>query len=133
MPSTVPPPPLLTSALGLGMEACACVRAAVAAGVADARAAFELVLGSPFSDWGFFVLAGTEPLIDSLERLRARVDELDWLESVGAIDAPTRRRLTELRFACDIDAAPEGSASCSPARRSSPWRGPSGRLSSSGT
>jgi nicotinate phosphoribosyltransferase len=55
------------------------------------------------------VLSGIEPLIDSLERLRARVDELDWLESVGAVDPPTRRRLTELRFACDIDAAPEGS------------------------
>ncbi len=106
---TVPPSPLLTSALGLGMEAFACVRAAVAAGVADARAAYELVLASPFPDWGFLVLAGTEPLIDALERLRARVDELDWLESVGTIDSPTRRRLTELRFACDIDAAPEGS------------------------
>jgi nicotinate phosphoribosyltransferase len=90
------------------MEAFACVRAAVAAGVADARAAFELVLTSPSPDWGFLVLAGVEPLIDSLERLRARVDELDWLESVGAVDPPTRRRLTELRFACDIDAAPEG-------------------------
>jgi nicotinate phosphoribosyltransferase len=91
------------------METFACVRAAVAAGVADARAAFELVLGPPSPDWGFLVLAGIEPLIDSLERLRARVDELDWLDSVGALDAPTRRRLTELRFACDIDAAPEGS------------------------
>jgi nicotinate phosphoribosyltransferase len=106
---TVPPPPLLTSALGLGMEAFACVRAAVAAGIAEARAAFELVLAPPSPEWGFLVLAGVEPLVDSLERVKARVDELDWLESVGAIDPPTRRRLTEFRFACDIDAAPEGS------------------------
>jgi nicotinate phosphoribosyltransferase len=90
------------------METFACIRAAVAAGVADARAAFELVFLPPSPDWAFLVLAGIEPLIDSLERLRARVDELDWLDSVGAIDPPTRRRLTELRFACDIDAAPEG-------------------------
>ena len=28
--------------------------------------------------------------------------------SVGAIDGPTRRRLLEAKFACDVDAAPEG-------------------------
>ncbi|HEY8038894.1 MAG TPA: hypothetical protein VIF15_03840 [Polyangiaceae bacterium] len=109
MPSSVPLPPLLTSALGLGLEAFVTVRASIAAGIADARAAFELTVAAPSPDWGFLVLAGVEPLVDALERLRTRVDELDWLESVGAIDAPTRRRLAEARFACDVDAAPEGS------------------------
>jgi nicotinate phosphoribosyltransferase len=91
------------------MEAFAAIRAAGAAGIADARASFELILEPISPDWGFLVFAGVEPLVDALEKLRARVEELDWLESVGAIDAPTRRRLTELRFACDVDAVPEGS------------------------
>src|SRR5580700_8080394 len=93
MPATAPPPPLITSALGLGLESFVAVRASVAAGIADARAAFELTLDAPSPDWGFLVLAGVEPLIDALERLRPRVDELEWLESTGAIDAATRRRL----------------------------------------
>src|ERR1700722_12374561 len=108
MPSQVPPPPLITSALGLGLEAFVRVRAVVGAGIADARAAFELVLTPPHRDWGFLVLAGIEPLVDALERLRIRVDELDWLQAAGAIDAATRRRLNDTRFGCDIDAIPEG-------------------------
>jgi nicotinate phosphoribosyltransferase len=107
--ATPPPPPLITSALGLGLEAFVAVRASVAAGIADARAAFELILSAPSADWGFLVLSGVEPLVDALERLRPRADELEWLESTGAIDGPTRRRLAEARFACDLDAAPEGS------------------------
>ncbi|HEY1696393.1 MAG TPA: hypothetical protein VGG39_29730 [Polyangiaceae bacterium] len=109
MPIQVPPPPLVTSALNVGIDAFATVRAAVAAGIADARASFELALRAPGDDWGFLVLAGVEPLLDALERLRPRVDEMEWLEHVGAIDGPTRRRLIESRFTCDVDAAPEGS------------------------
>lgn len=108
MPPSVPPPPLITSVLGLGLEAFVTVRAAMAMGIADARAAFELTLHAG-EHQGFMVLAGVEPLLDALERLRARVEELDWLESVGAIDAPARRRLAESRFVCDVDAVAEGS------------------------
>jgi nicotinate phosphoribosyltransferase len=108
MPGTPPPTPLITSALGLGLEAFVAVRASMQAGIADARAAFELTLGAPSPDWGFLVLAGLEPLVDALERLRLRVDELEWLESVGALDARSRRKLAEAKFACDIDAPPEG-------------------------
>jgi nicotinate phosphoribosyltransferase len=108
MPPSVPPAPLLTSVLGLGVDAFSTVRAAITLGIADARAAFELTL-HPGENHGFMVLAGIEPLVDGLERLRSRVDELDWLESVGAIDQPARRRLSESRFLCDVDAAPEGS------------------------
>jgi nicotinate phosphoribosyltransferase len=110
MPGSVPPPPpLVTSALALGLEAFVAVRAALAAGIADVRASFELTLASPSPDWGFAVLAGVEPLVDALERLRMKVDELDWLDSAGVLDAATRRRLADLRFACDVDVAPEGS------------------------
>lgn len=108
MPTSVPPLPLMTSVLGLGLEAFVTVRASMALGIADARAAFELKL-HPGEHQGFMVLAGVEPLVDALERLRARVEELDWLESVGAIDAAARRRLAESRFVCDVDAVPEGS------------------------
>jgi nicotinate phosphoribosyltransferase len=109
MPSSMPPSPLVTSALGLELGAFATVRAAIAAGVADARAAFELTIASPSPEWGFLVLAGIEPLVDALERLRPRADEIDWLASMGLIDAATRRRLAESRFTCDVDAVPEGS------------------------
>jgi len=108
MPSQAPLPPAVVSALGLGLDAFVAVGAAVAAGIADARAAFELRLASPSPAWGFLVLAGVEPLIDALERFRPRADELDWLLSVGAVDAPTRRRLLEARFTCDVASAPEG-------------------------
>jgi nicotinate phosphoribosyltransferase len=109
MPTPVPPPPpLLTSVLGLGLDAFATVRSAIAAGVADARAAFELTLHPP-EHHGFMVLAGVEPLVDVLERMRLRVEELEWLESVGAIDGSARRRLSETRFVCDVDAVAEGS------------------------
>jgi len=108
MATHAPLPPLVTSALGLGVEGFTTVRAAVAAGIADARASFELTLAVPAADWGFLVLAGIEPLVDALERLKPRSDELDWLASVGVVDAPTRKKLLELRFACDVDAAPEG-------------------------
>lgn len=110
MPSTSPPPPLITSALGLGVEAFVAVRAALSAGIADARAAFELTLAAPSPSWGFLVAAGIEPLVDALERLRVRVDDLEWLEATGAIDAVTRRRLVDARFTCDVDAVPEGTA-----------------------
>ncbi|HEY3816766.1 MAG TPA: hypothetical protein VGL81_06325 [Polyangiaceae bacterium] len=109
MPNPAPLPPLVTSALGLGVDAFATVRAAISAGIADARSSFELTLAAPTADWGFLVLAGIEPLVDALERLKPRSDELDWLVSTGVLDGPARRRLHDMRFACDVDTAPEGS------------------------
>jgi nicotinate phosphoribosyltransferase len=108
MPPSVPPPPLVTSALGLGVGAFAAVRTSVVEGTADARAAVEVTFPAPPPDWGFLVLAGVEPLLDALERLKARADELDWLVSTGVIDAAVRRRLVEARFSLDVDVAPEG-------------------------
>jgi len=109
MASNAPPSILPTSALGIGIEAFVAARAAVAGGFADARATFEYSLASPGEDYGFMLLAGLEPLLDALERFKVKNDELAWLESVSAIDVATRRRLAEGRFACDVDAAPEGS------------------------
>ena len=109
MPSAAPPPILPISALSVGLDAFVAVRAAVAAGIADSRATFEYSLGAPSDHHGFLVFAGLDPLLDALERFKTKSDELAWLESKGALDAPTRKRLAENRFACDVDAAPEGS------------------------
>jgi hypothetical protein len=106
---SLPPSILPTSALAVGLEAFVAVRAAVRANVADQRATFELTFGSLGDDHGFMVFAGLEPLLDALERFRTKPDELIWLESVGAIDAPTRERTQRRAFMCDVDAAPEGS------------------------
>jgi nicotinate phosphoribosyltransferase len=106
---TAPPPSLLpTSALALGVDAFVGVRAAVAGKVADLRAAFEYTLAAPSRDTAFFVFAGLDPLLESLERFRPKADELNWLESIGALHAASRRRLAESRFGCDVHAPPEG-------------------------
>ena len=103
------PPPLPTSALALGLDAFVTVRAAIASGIAESRATFEYSLAPSSSDVGYFVFAGLDPLLDALERYKTKSDDLSWLASVGAIDEATRHLLGGVRFACDVDAAPEGS------------------------
>lgn len=95
--------------LSLDLDAFLTIRAAVDGGYADARATFECALESPSPNHGFLILAGLEPLLDALERFRPKPEEVEWLDSIGALDAETRRRLLEMRFVGDVDAAPEGS------------------------
>lgn len=104
-----PPPYLPTSALALELDGFVAVTAANRAGFADARSTFECTLPYAGPDVGFFVLAGIDPLLDAIERLKLKSDELAWLESIGAIDDATKKRLGEMRFSCDVDAAAEGS------------------------
>jgi nicotinate phosphoribosyltransferase len=108
MPPLPPPPYVPTSALALDLDAFVGIRAALRAGVADARSAFECSMEAPFEHAGFLVFAGLEPLLESLERTRLKNDDINWLSSIGAIDAATRERLTSLRFVCDVEAVPEG-------------------------
>jgi len=106
----MPPPPFLPlSALSLELDAFVAATASMHAGFADSRVAFECSLPPMGDDVGFLVLGGLEPLLDALERLRLKADELTWLEALGAIDGPAKRRLADMRFGCDVDAAPEGS------------------------
>jgi nicotinate phosphoribosyltransferase len=105
-PATPPQPP---SVLSLDLDAFVAVRAAIHAGHADARATFECSFEAPIAHIAFLVFAGLEPLLDTLERFRPKPDEVDWLDELGAIDAETRHLLATMRFACDVDAAPEGS------------------------
>jgi nicotinate phosphoribosyltransferase len=102
------PPFLPISALSVELEAFASVAASTQAGFADARATFECSFPAVGPDKGFLVLAGLEPLIESLERLRLKADDLAWLESAGMLDGATHERLSTMRFSCDIDAPPEG-------------------------
>lgn len=104
-----PPPPLVQSPLSLGLDAFQAITACFHAGVANARATFELSFEARDASPPFLVLAGLEPLLDALERLRPRPDELAWLREAGAIDDATMKRLNDLRFACDVEAPPEGS------------------------
>src|SRR5215467_12062563 len=105
-PATPPPPP---SVLSLDLDAFVAVRAALHAGHAEARATFECSFEAPFPHIAFLVFAGLEPLLDALERFRPKPDEVDWLDELGAIDDDTRHLLATMRFACDVDAALEGS------------------------
>jgi nicotinate phosphoribosyltransferase len=107
MPAPVPPtqPP---SILSLDLDAFVAVRAALHSGHADARATFECSFEHPAPHTAFMVFAGLEPLLDALERFRPKPDEVDWLDELGAIDADIRHLLATMRFACDVDAAPEG-------------------------
>jgi nicotinate phosphoribosyltransferase len=108
-PSAAPPTYLPVSALALDLEAFVAVRAAGKAGIADSRAAFDCSLPAPFPNAGFMVFAGLEPLLEALERFKPKSDDLLWLKSIGAIDPPTLERLATMRFACDVEAVPEGS------------------------
>jgi nicotinate phosphoribosyltransferase len=108
-PQAAPPAYVPVNALALDLDAFVAVRAAIRAGIADARAAFECTLDAPFDHAGFIVLAGVEPLLEALERLRPKAEDLAWLESTGVIDEEARRRLESMRFACDVDAVREGS------------------------
>jgi nicotinate phosphoribosyltransferase len=104
-----PPAYIPTTALALDVESFVTIRASIKAGTADARAAFECSLVAPFEHAGFLIFAGLEPLLESLERFRPKADDLAWLQSAGVIDTATRERLASMRFACDVEAAPEGS------------------------
>jgi nicotinate phosphoribosyltransferase len=108
MGSAAPPPILPTSALGIELGAFAAIRAAEHAGIADRRATFELTFEGDDRD-GFLLFAGLEALVDALERLRLKPDELAWLHAAAAIDDGLRRRLSEMRFVCDVDSALDGS------------------------
>ncbi|MBI2212515.1 MAG: nicotinate phosphoribosyltransferase [Acidobacteria bacterium] len=85
-------------------------------GLASTDAVFHLFFReNPFGG-GFSIAAGLEPAVELLERFRFAPDDLAFLEGVrGNDDAPIFDRefldlLAEMRFTCDVDAMPEGTA-----------------------
>jgi nicotinate phosphoribosyltransferase len=102
-------PSVLSEVLACEADAFTTVAAAFAAGHGEARAAFEVAFELDDPHVGYMVFAGLEPLVDALESLRVRAEDAEWLASEGVVDADTARRLGEMRFTCNIEAAPEGS------------------------
>ena len=83
-------------------------------GKTDEEAVFHLFFReSPF-DGGYAIAAGLEEAVQYLERLRFDSDDLQYLRTVTGNDgrpifpAEFLAHLRELRFACDVDAIPEG-------------------------
>ncbi|MCU1231217.1 MAG: nicotinate phosphoribosyltransferase [Acidobacteria bacterium] len=63
----------------------------------------------PFGS-GFAIAAGLAQVVELLENLRFDDVDVDYLRSLGLFDEPFLTSLRSFRFACDVDAIPEGTA-----------------------
>lgn len=71
-------------------------------------AVFELFVRRLPSRRGFLMAAGLDQLLEFLEGMRYRDEEIAWLHSTGMFSASFVERLKELSFTGDVDALPEG-------------------------
>jgi nicotinate phosphoribosyltransferase len=84
------------------------------AGAAEREAVFHLTFRKPPFGGGYAIAAGVEPALEFLELLHFDDGDLDFLATLrGADDRPLFERgfleyLGALRFACTVDAVPEG-------------------------
>ncbi|MCC6620885.1 MAG: nicotinate phosphoribosyltransferase [Deltaproteobacteria bacterium] len=85
-------------------------------GLAEQRAVFQLAFRkAPFQS-GYTLAAGLEPAIELLQAWRFEPDDLAWLQTLTGNDdrplfpAEFLDYLGTLRFTCDVDAVPEGTA-----------------------
>ena len=108
--SEVPrPPALLTDLYELTMA-----QGYWATGRAEVEAVFQLFFRSEPFGGGYALVAGLEPALDYLERLRFEPDDLEYLATLrGGDDQPIFRAeflefLAGFRLALDVDALPEG-------------------------
>src|ERR1051325_4970070 len=83
-------------------------------GTADKEAAFHLTFRqAPFAG-GFTIACGLSAVIDYLRDLHFTAEELAYLATITGrdqrplFDQPFLDFLAKLRFACDVDAIPEG-------------------------
>jgi len=73
------------------------------------RAVFELFFRRlPPQQRNFFLAAGLEQVMDFLEALCFRADELEWLSRQNGCTTQFIDQLARLRFTGDVDALPEG-------------------------
>lgn len=77
-------------------------------GLAERPATFQLFCRRLPDGWGYLVAAGLDDALAYLERLRFRMDELEYLSSTGLFSEHFVERLGDLRFTGDVDAMPEG-------------------------
>src|SRR5690606_17604337 len=82
----------------------------------EQEAAFNLLFRTLPFQGGFAIACGMEPAMEFLEQFRFTPDDLGYLASLaGADGAPLfepdfLRYLGDLRFSCDVDIVPEGTA-----------------------
>ena len=85
-------------------------------GAAEKQAVFNLFFRKNPFDGGCAIACGLEHVIDYLDRFRFDESDLDYLRSLtGNDDKPLfeeefLEHLRELKFSCDVDAIPEGTA-----------------------
>jgi len=96
-----------TSALLTDLYQLTMLRGYWAAGMTE-TAVFEFTVRRLPAGWNFLVAAGLDPLVEWLEDLRFRADELAWLEQAADFAPAFTQALADLRFTGDVDALPEG-------------------------
>ncbi len=84
------------------------VDAALAAGLAERRAVFEVFARHLPDGRRYGVVAGTGRALDAVERFRFDAQELDWLAGKGFLCEGALDRLARLRFGGRIDGYAEG-------------------------
>ena len=84
------------------------VEAAVASGVADRRAVFEVFPRRLPAGRRYGVVAGVDRLVEAVEALRFGPGELDALARAGVVGSQGLERLANYRFRGSIDVYPDG-------------------------
>ena len=74
----------------------------------EGEAVFELFFRELPERRSFVVAAGLEDVLDALEHLRVRDDDIDYLDGLEMFSDPFLRRLRGFRFRGDVYAVPEG-------------------------
>ncbi|HEX4865537.1 MAG TPA: nicotinate phosphoribosyltransferase, partial [Acidimicrobiales bacterium] len=84
------------------------LEAALKAGTAGQRVAFEVFTRSLPPRRRFGVFCGLGRLVEALGRFRFGAAEIDWLREAAVVTGPTLDWLGSYRFAGDVHAYPEG-------------------------
>ncbi|MCK1798496.1 nicotinate phosphoribosyltransferase [Streptomyces sp. XM4193] len=103
LPVTVPSTALFTDRYELTM-----VQAALRAGTAHRRAAFEVFTRRLPEGRRYGVLAGTGRVLDAVTNFRFGSEELDFLRERRVVDEPTLDWLAGYRFSGSVHGYPEG-------------------------
>ena len=103
LPVAVPSTALFTDRYELTM-----VQAALRAGTAERRAAFEVFTRRLPEGRRYGVLAGTGRVLDAVTNFRFGAEELDFLRQQQIVDGPTLDWLARYRFRGAIHGYPEG-------------------------
>ncbi len=74
----------------------------------ERESVFHLFFRKPPFGAGYTVAAGLGPAVDALRGLRFGGEDLEYLRGLGHFDDAFLAFLADFRFACDVDAMPEG-------------------------